>query len=117
MRTRYIVQQQIENLKSKNIQFNIVDEEYATQYLNDNTYYFKLKSFAKAFEYNETKKQYINLDFAYLVELSKLDMYLREHIIKLSLDTEHFLKVKFLHDLTNNGLEDGYNIVDLFFIK
>lgn len=117
MRTKYTVQQQIENFKSKNIQFNIVDEEYATQYLNDNTYYFKLKSFAKAFEYNETKKQYINLDFAYLVELSKLDMYLREYIIKSSLDTEHFLKVKFLRDLTNNDLEDGYNIVDLFFIK
>lgn len=95
MRTKYTVQQQIENFKSKNIQFNIVDEEYATQYLNDNTYYFKLKSFAKAFEYNETKKQYINLDFAYLVELSKLDMYLREYIIKLSLDTEHFLYLNF----------------------
>lgn len=76
-----------------------------------------MKSFAKSFEYNRTKKQYINLDFAYLVELSKLDMYLREYIIKLSLDTEHSLKVKFINDLTNNDLEDGYNIVNQFLIK
>lgn len=49
-----------------------------------------------------------------MVELSKLDMYLGEYIIKLSLDTEHFLKVNFLHDLTNNDLEYSYNIVNLF---
>lgn len=117
LRAKYTVQEQIMNFKNKNIKFNISDEEFATQYLSHNTYYFKLKSFAKSFEYNESKKQYINLDFAYLVELSKLDMYLREYIIKLSLDTEHFLKVKFMYDLTNNDLEDGYNIVSIFFKK
>lgn len=93
VRTKFSVQEQIENLKCKNIKFNVVNEDDAILYLSYNTYYFKLKSFAKSFEYNETKKQYINLDFAYLVELSKLDMYLREYIIKISLDTEHFLKV------------------------
>ena len=67
--------------------------------MTHHTYYFKLKSFAKSFEYNEVKNVYINLDFAYLVELSKLDMYLREYIIKLSLDTEHFLKVKLINKL------------------
>lgn len=117
MRAKYTIQEQIANFKNKNVQFNISNEEIAIQYLSRNTYYFKLKSFAKSFEYNKTKKQYINLDFAYLVELSKLDMYLREYIIKLSLDTEHFLKVKFMHDLTNNDSEDGYNIVDIFLSK
>lgn len=117
LRDKYTIQEQINNLKAKNIKFDIADEEYATQYLSHNTYFFKLKSFAKSFEYNETKEQYINLDFAYLVELSKLDMYLREYIIKLSLDTEHFLKVKFINDLTNNDLEDGYNIVNKFLNK
>lgn len=117
MRTKYTTQEQIKKFKSKNVKFNIIDEAYATQYLSYNTYYFKLKSFAKSFEYNEAKKQYINLEFAYLMELSKLDMYLREYIIKLSLDTEHFLKVKFMYDLTNNDLEDGYNIVNTFLLK
>ncbi|WRK56133.1 Abi family protein [Coprobacillaceae bacterium CR2/5/TPMF4] len=59
----------------------------------------------------------MHLDFEYLVELSKLDMYLREYIIKLSLDTEHFLKVKLINDLTNNDKEDGYNIISQFFQK
>ena len=94
-----------------------MDEHSALQYLTYNTYYFKIKSFAKSFEYNESKKQYIHLDFEYLVELSKLDMYLREYIIKLSLDTEHFLKVKLINDLTNNDKEDGYNIISQFFQK
>lgn len=117
MKTKYTIEEQINNFKTKNIKFDIMNEKYAAQYLSYNTYFFKLKSFAKSFEYNETKKQYINLDFAYLVELSKLDMYLREYIIKLSLDTEHFLKVKFMYDLTNNDLEDGYNIVNIFLNK
>lgn len=113
LKTKYTIEEQINNFKTKNIKFDIMDEKYAAQYLSYNTYFFKLKSF----EYNETKKQYINLDFAYLVELSKIDMYLREYIIKLSLDTEHFLKVKFMYDLTNNDLEDGYNIVNIFLNK
>lgn len=115
MRTKYSISQQIENLKNKNITFQIKDEQAASQYLTYNTYYFKLKSFAKSFEYNESKKQYIHLDFEYLVELSKLDMYLREYIIKLSLDTEHFLKVKLINDLTNNDKEDGYDIIECLF--
>lgn len=117
MKDKYSIQQQIEKMKSKNIKFDIVNEESAAQYLSYNTYFFKLKSFAKSFEFNTAKNQYINLDFAYLIELSKLDMYLREFIIKISLDTEHFLKVKFLYDLTNNDLEDGYNVINQLFSK
>ena len=117
MHTKCSVSQQIINLKSKNIKFNIINEQSAIQYLTHHTYYFKLKSFAKSFEYNEVKNVYINLDFAYLVELSKLDMYLREYIIKLSLDTEHFLKVKLINDLTHNDKEDGYHIIDKLFAK
>ncbi|MEE1101868.1 MAG: Abi family protein [Agathobacter sp.] len=57
---------------------------------------------------------YYNLDFAYIVELSKLDMYLRKIILELCLDVEHYLKVRLMNDLTNNNSEDGYNIVELF---
>ena len=55
MRTKCSVSQQIINLKSKNIKFNIINEQSAIQYLTHHTYYFKLKSFAKSFEYNEVK--------------------------------------------------------------
>lgn len=117
MKTKYTVQEQINNLKSKKIKFEKINENDAKNYLSYNTYYFKFKSFAKSFELNKSSGKYIDLDFAYIVELSKLDMYLREYIMKLTLDTEHFLKVKLLQDLTNNDLEDGYNIVNLFFSK
>lgn len=117
MKPKYTVEEQINNLKKKNIRFVITSESEARQYLKYNTYYFKLKSYAKSFNYNSSKNQYIGVDFAYLVELSKLDMYLREYIIKLSLDTEHFLKVKLINDLTNNEKEDGCHIVDLLFFK
>ena len=29
----------------------------------------------------------------------------------MSLDVEHYLKVRLMNDLSNNPLEDGYNIV------
>ena len=95
MRTKCSVSQQIINLKSKNIKFNIINEQSAIQYLTHHTYYFKLKSFAKSFEYNEVKNVYINLDFAYLVELSKLDMYLREYIILSLIHICSIFKISF----------------------
>ena len=42
MRTKCSVSQQIINLKSKNIKFNIINEQSAIQYLTHHTYYFKL---------------------------------------------------------------------------
>ncbi|MDE6053280.1 MAG: Abi family protein, partial [Lachnospiraceae bacterium] len=63
---------------------------------------------------NTQTKKYYTLDFAYLVELSKIDMYIRRIILELCLDVEHYLKVRLIYDLSNNLNEDGYNIVRLF---
>lgn len=117
LKSKYSVDEQLKNLEDKNVQFNIMSKEEAREYLQCNTYYFKLKSYEKSFEYNVSKNQYINLEFAYLVELSKLDMYLRELIIRISLHTEHFLKVKLIDDLTKNEKEDGYHVVRELFSK
>lgn len=117
LKSKYSIDEQLKNLEDKNVQFNIMSKEEAREYLQNNTYYFKLKSYEKSFEYNATKHQYINLEFAYLVELSKLDMYLRELIIRISLHTEHFLKVKLIDDLTKNEKEDGYHVVRELFSK
>ena len=115
MKYKYSIEDQINHFKSKGIKFSIMDEESAKDYLQNNTYFFKLKSYCKSFECNKKNQQYINVDFAYIVELSKLDMYLRSLIIKISLDTEHFLKVKLINDFTNNESENGYNIINLLF--
>ena len=50
MRKKLTVNEQIEHMKSKGIQFNIISEKDAENYLNENTYYFKLKAYAKMFE-------------------------------------------------------------------
>lgn len=109
--------EQIQHMESKGIKFTIVDKESAKKFLENNTYYFKIKAYSKNFEkYNDgiNKGKYVNLEFAYLKDLSTLDMYIRKFIIKMSLDIEHYLKVKLIKDFTNNDKEDGYNIVKEF---
>lgn len=108
------VEEQIQDMLEKNIQFDLYSKEDAKKFLKYNNYYFKLKSYARNYNVNSQTKKYYNLDFAYLVELSKLDMYIRRIILELSLDVEHYLKVRLMNDLSNNSKEDGYNIVKLF---
>ena len=108
---------QINDLKEKNVRFEIYTEEEARRFLQYNNYYFKLKSYARNYtKYSKTdmRDKYINLDFAYLVELSSLDMYLRRLIVGLCLDIEHVLKTRFMRDVTNNPDEDGFSIVREF---
>ena len=54
-------------------------------FLNYNNYYFKLKSYARNYYENPLTNQYYNLDFAYLIKLSKLDMFIWKIILELSL--------------------------------
>ena len=122
MRKRKLtVEEQIEYMKNKSgIQFNIMSEEEAKEFLINNNYYFKIKSYAKNYEkYTEGEDvdKYINLEFAYLVEMSKIDMYFRRIILKMTLDIEHFLKTQLLRDFHGNDKEDGYSIVDELFSK
>lgn len=108
------VEEQIQDMVEKNIQFELYSKEEAKKFLKYNNYYFKLKSYARNYNINPQTKKYYNLDFAYLVELSKLDMYIRKIILEMSLDVEHYLKVRLMNDLSDNPKEDGYNIVRLF---
>lgn len=115
-KTKLSVSEQIQHMKDKGIRFDIVSESDAERFLTTNTYYFKIKSYAKNYEkYHSTDKKgtYINLDFAYLQELSTLDMHIRHFIMSLSLDLEHSAKVKLLSDF-NLSPDDGYRIVELF---
>lgn len=109
------VEEQIQDMADKNIRFELYSKENAKKFLKYNNYYFKLKSYARNYNKDPRTKKYYNLDFAYLVELSKLDMYIRKIILELSLDVEHYLKVRLMNDLSDNPKEDGYKIVKLFF--
>lgn len=107
----------IEHMKQKGITFNIVNEQDAKIFLSENNYYMKLASYRANYpKYTTGSKtgQYINLDFAYLKELSTIDMHLRYLIIKICLDIEHALKVSLISHVESNPLEDGYEIIRKF---
>ena len=109
------VDEQIMDMQKKGITFDKASIDEAKKLLKENNYYFKLKAYGRNYDkYSATDKkgQYINLDFAYLQELSTIDMYLRKMIISMALDIEHALKVELLYDLSENPNEDGYAIVD-----
>ncbi|MBQ5921576.1 MAG: hypothetical protein IIW84_11075, partial [Selenomonadaceae bacterium] len=61
--------------------------------------------------------EYIDLDFAYLKELSLLDVYLRRVMFPIVMDVEHFAKINLLSSLQKNKREDGYSIVTELFKK
>lgn len=46
------------------------------------------------------------------MDLAVIDMYLRSLVLKMSLNIEHFAKVKLLERITNDSSEDGYSIVE-----
>lgn len=110
-------QELIEHMKSKGVKFNIVDESTAKIFLENNNYYMKLSAYRENYEKGNSgcnNDKYINLEFAYLQELSTIDMHLRYLILQMCLDIEHSIKVKLLNDIENNDSEDGYNIIRLF---
>lgn len=115
------IEEQINHMKKNNgIKFTLMNENEAIHFLKNNNYYFKIKAYAKNYEKyitGENAGKYINLEFAYLVELSKIDMYFRRIILKMTLDIEHFLKLRLLGDFEGNNLEDGYTIVNELFEK
>lgn len=82
----------------KNVSFELVGEEDAVAFLEERSFFFKLKAFAKDFEKYSCKPGekgcYVNLDFGHLVELSKLDKTLRSLVLNLALDIKRHLKVR-----------------------
>lgn len=112
---------QIDHMKnSQGISFTIDDEAKAKEFLENHNYYFRVKSYAKNYErYTGGPKanKYMQLEFAYLRELSTLDMYFRKIILKMLIDVEHFLKVRLLKDFNINQREDGYTLIAEFLSK
>lgn len=100
------VEGQVQDMKEKDIKFEICSEEDAKKFLQYNNYYFKIKSYARNYNMNSQTKKYFNLDFAYLVELSKLDMYIRKIILEII-----FLETNKSKKLILQGLHRGQKVV------
>lgn len=105
------------HMEGKGIAFTIDDKEQAKDFLENHNYYMKLASYRanyKKYSCGAKNGQYIDLEFAYLRELSTIDMHLRYFVIRMSLDIEHFIKVRLLNAIENNPNEDGYKLIQAF---
>ena len=110
--------EQVEHLKAKGVTFNLCSEQEAERFLTEHSYLSKVSAYRKNYQKqppgSPTAGRYIRLDFAYLIELSTIDMHLRYEIIALCLDVEHAIKVQLENDMIANPEEDGYRIVKWF---
>ncbi len=107
----------VRQMEEKNIRCDLKSKEDITEYLREHNNYFRTASYRKNYaKHSEgaNKGKYIDLDFSYLAELATIDMHLRFVVMKMCLDIEHSLKVALLSDITENGQEDGYDIVEKF---
>lgn len=108
------VEEQIAHLKSKGVTFDLCSEEEAAECLSDRTYYFKLAAYRVLFEKRAggpRDGEYVGLDFGHLRDLAAIDHMLRYTLLPMTLDVEHFAKVKLMRGLTERPEEDGYSIV------
>ncbi len=120
MKRMLTIDEQITHMKNKGITFKEVTEDEAKDFLSHNNYYMKLASYRANYpkhEEGKKKGKYKKLDFAYLKELSTIDMHLRYFVVEMCLDIEHALKVRLMDKISSNPAEDGYEIVKKFLSK
>ena len=99
------------------ISFELMDEEKAAEFLKKHNFFFRLKQYCTTCTEQTKSGKYVGLDFGHLVELSTIDMFLRKLLLKMTIDLEHYLKVKLVNDCQNNIADDGYEVVDQFLSK
>ncbi len=101
----------------KGITFKYTSEEAAATYLSNVNNYMRTAAYRQNYQkytLGENAGKYIKLDFAYLQELSIIDMHFRFIISEMCSDIEHALKVQIITDVESNSNEDGYVIVKDF---
>jgi len=108
--------EQVIHMKQQGIRFELLSESEAVTYLEKNNNYFRLRSYRAGFSKVEDGPrvgEYANLDFKMLIDLSIIDMVLRNVLLPMTLDVEHFAKVRLMHRIEEEG-ENGYAIVKDF---
>lgn len=107
------VSQQIAHMRAKGITFELVSEKEAAAHLRTKCQFFRIYAYRKncaKCEGGARDGQYVNLDFGHLKALSNLDRKLRDVLLPMTLDVEHFAKVRLLAAAESNG-EDGYTLM------
>lgn len=116
---KYTSSELVQKMKNeKGITFKYVSEDSAAYYLDNVNNYLRTaayrKNYQKQIEGQGDSNRYISLDFAYLQELSTIDMHLRHIITKMCIDIEHAMKVQLGKLISDDEKEDGYKIVKEF---
>ena len=114
------ISEMVPYLKLKNIKFEECSEEDAEKYLRENNNYYNVTAYKNNFikyQFGELQGKYIDLDFAYLKDLSIIDYRTKTVLFKMIIDIEHYLKIRILNTIEDIPEEDGYNIVNLYMEK
>lgn len=99
----------INHLEEVGVTFNNISTGNAINFLDQNNYYYKITSFRKNFK--KKKGKYQNLDFDNLKDLASLDFQLRNILLSISINVEHFIKTELTRLINNDESEDGYSII------
>ena len=102
----------ITHLENKGVTFEKCSKGKAINFIDKNNYYYKVSAFRKNFKKKDDKYQ--NLDFEYLKDLASIDFQVRNLLLNISINTEHFIKTELCRQIDNNPHEDGYSIVKEF---
>lgn len=111
------IAQQIDHFQARGITFDHCSEEEAAQYLRTHTYYYKIAAYRSLFPKRiggAHDGEYANLDFAYLRDLDRLDHQLRQLLLPMTLDVEHYAKVRLMRSIEDRE-PDGYAIIQDYF--
>lgn len=115
------IDEMVSYLKLKNIKFEKISEKDALKYLRQNNNYYNLTSYKQNFDKyfidGKFTNKYIDLDFAYLKDLSIIDYRLRLLLFDMIINIEHYLKIRILNTIEILDEEDGYKIVNKYLEK
>lgn len=113
---RLDVAAQIQHLQTKGVRFSLMSEHTAQDYLLHQNNYFRLAAYRKNFQKHPggaRAGQYVQLEFAYLVDLAAIDRLLQDVILGMVLDVERYARFEILR-MVDLHAEDGYGIVHDF---
>lgn len=117
VKPKLTIEQQIEHLKTKGVLFEKCPEEKAADYLRNKGNYFHVAAYRTLFQKHHEGKscgQYVHLEFDDLIDLTELDNLLRQTFLPITLDVEHFSKMKVIQVITDRPEEDGFSVVEDF---
>lgn len=104
---------QIDKLKNAGVKFEKCTESEAREYLAKKCSACKTEAYARLFDIHDkgpNKGKYINLDFVQLKYLADLDQRLREILLSMALDVEHFTKTELITVCAVTEA-DGYEVM------